>query len=291
MPRNRSYTIEFYKGQYGDPDKNLSLGKYLLSLAEKGECHSHKLQSTRYCLNHFKKDASGCLLFGQLGKFRDSDVPHIGSADGQEREIGMNDEEGLVEKNFFLYDTKLDVLVWHRNNQASWAVTLSKFLMESSNETVTLDPVLQIDQMERFMNGKNNITKLEIGIARPNSSEAYNSIENENLMLDIMSENGAYKLDLELKGNGHAKGGDKYLDSRAYAFMKRLVTKHQIDKAKVVVHDELRNISHPIDLVADRLLDKIKIEVTGRYPDRVQMKSKLMESYSSNKPIIDKLFK
>lgn len=61
----------------------------------------------------------GQVVRGQFRKFRMDDFPEVGRVGGAGEELDLDDDQGLIEKNFFALYRRQSLLTWHGNGHAS----------------------------------------------------------------------------------------------------------------------------------------------------------------------------
>lgn len=81
--------------------------------------------------------------FGQFRKFRHGDLPLVGSPGEEGEELEIAEDQGLIEKNFFLVVAPHDILLWHVNGHANTPNQFTRFLSELAGTRVVADPVVQ----------------------------------------------------------------------------------------------------------------------------------------------------
>ena len=200
---------------------------------------------------------------GQFRKFRTNDLPEIGVVGGSAAQLALSDQEGVVEKNFFVYYTEHQILGWHRNGHASSAKQLAAFLASLWGAKVTIDPVLQPDAVKRLLSGDIDLKKVELTIPRPTSRDLYPDDDYGKGILELLNRSGADSLHLTLGIDTRRKDTEGKLTSswkRALAEF----TSMGATTARAIVYDD--GIEHPIDLIADRVASYQDIETNALFP-------------------------
>jgi hypothetical protein len=229
---------------------------------------------------------------GIIGKHRENDLPHAAVIGGEEREIQLEPNENLLEKAHFTYHQDYQLLILQRNHFCISSSNFSKYLTESGNVTA-LNPIIDTADLRWLMNNKIKVRTAEIAIARPTNPELFEGVEHDfnNALIATLNGSSPAKLNLTLKGDGYSRSADKrYLDSG----FKRAITEMQsvfdVQKCKLLLENEESMSTHPVDLVADRLVFDKRIEVLGRYPSSSNMWAALSEARTENEEELQNYF-
>lgn len=227
--------------------------------------------------------SGGSLVRGVFAKFRHDDLPKIGSSeDDSEKDIDLDDEEGLIEKNHFLYDKKMQLLVYQQNKQGSGVTGFAEYLTLATEATTVFNPIVQPDAMRRILKGNFKPKKISFSVARPAPEflDAKRHALTRNLM-KIMNDGGAYNINMTMSLG--KRGG--YLTADVMQSISELISNTSVRTAKIDVED-VDGITHPIDLIADRVKDEITVKMVGRYPDAEQVFRELTKSKHANEGLI-----
>lgn len=103
---------------------------------------------------------------GDIIRLRMSNVPVKGNLSGNVEKINLADDEGIGEQTAFLYHIPTRVLALQNNNAGTSPSAFANYfeIMGGLSQPIYLDPVLQVDAMERLLN-MNTISKFEVRIA------------------------------------------------------------------------------------------------------------------------------
>lgn len=118
---------------------------------------------------------------GDMIRLRMSNVPIKGNLAGNVEEISLAHDEGIGEQTAFLYHIPTKVLALQSNQSGTSASVFAQYFEEMSgiNQPIHLDPVLQIDAMERLLN-MTSVSNFEVRVA---GLENMNSLQNQDLGL------------------------------------------------------------------------------------------------------------
>lgn len=268
--RMRKYAIDFFTGQLGPANSKEKLSTFLRKLSQSGCSH---IQGTTYDIEirNLKESEAG-IFQGVFAKIRKDELPHAGRAGHPDRDLGLAEDEGLVDKNHFVYYEENELLVMQANRHAGTAVALGKYLTDiNGNLAASFNPVLQPDATRRLMREDLTPVQIETSFARPTNPEMYPDDDWSPGLLDMLSQlgGGNVKLSITADRKRVAEGADRLTD-KARRVAQAFRQLPNVRKIKISMEDE-EGIIYPIDLIADRLKVKIEIAVSGRYPNEEGM--------------------
>ncbi|ENO0459395.1 hypothetical protein ACAK56_003422, partial [Salmonella enterica] len=215
---------------------------------------------------------------GQFRKFRNTDIPEKGAAGRQATEIPLDEDEGIVERNFFVYYKKQQLLGWHNNSHASSAKQFAAFLQKLAGvKSINCLPLIQTDALRRLMRGDVTLKQIEFTIPRPTSPEMYPDDDYSQSLLQLMNNASADSLHLKM-GINLRRGGGKGRLNNAFKTVLAELSELGATTARAQVFDN--GIEHPIDLIADRIIAYKEVETGAKYPPANTM-YKLIDSTRS----------
>lgn len=281
----KTYQVGFYQGVYGDKDTKEKISTYLTLWAKDDSAPVINIGDYTYRIKQMT-DHSGKMLRGIFAKFRHDDLPKIGSSgDNSEKDIALSDEEGLIEKNHFVFDKSKQLVVYQQNGHGSTINKFAEYFTYAGGETTVFNPVLQPEAMKRLLQAGNKPKKMHISVAYPSNPEllAGNKF-NKNLM-KLMTDSGSLNLNIVMS-MGHAK--KEYLSMDISKAMTELFDHAVVSIARFDVEDP-DGVTHPIDLIADRLKGSIIVKMDGRYPDTSEVFQELSKLKIENNEQIAKI--
>jgi hypothetical protein len=217
---------------------------------------------------------------GIIGKFRHSDLPHAAQIGGAEREIELEPNESLLEKAHFHYYADYSLLILQRNHFCISFSAFSKYLNDAAYVT-TLNPIISTTDLQLFLNDRVQIRTAELSIARPRNPELFQNVEHDfnNSLFATLNGANAPSLNLTIRGNARSDvENERYLASTLKGALRELTTVFDVKKCKLLVENQDSLITHPIDLIADRMVYYTDIHVEGRYPQAADMWNALREA-------------
>lgn len=283
MP-SKNYHFDFYECSTLNSNANahprlpFDILSGMLTRFDQNDSTVKKIGSNSYELRHIEATEYG--FKGIIGKHRENDLPHAAIIGGEEREISLEPNENLLEKAYFSYHSDYSILIIQRNHLCISSNNMGKYLTESAYVT-TLNPVIEAADLQWLMNNHVQIRTAEFAIARPTNPDLFDDVEHDfnNAIVSTLSETGTALLKLSLRGNARADvAGERYLASTVKGALRELQTKFDVKKCKLLLENDETLITHPVDLVADRLFYTKQIEVEGRYPPAFEMWDALDES-------------
>jgi hypothetical protein len=283
MP-SKNYNFDFYECSTFNssanalPRTSFEILNRMLTRFGQGDSSVKQIGSNSYELRQIESTDYG--FKGIIGKHRENDLPHAAVIGGDEREISLAANENLLEKAYFSYHSDYSVLIIQRNHLCISNNNMGKYLTESAYVT-TLNPVIEPADLQWLLNNHVQIRTAEFAIARPTNPDLFNDIEHDfnNSIISTLNGTGTAQLNLTLRGNARSDvAEERYLASTMKGALRELQTKFDVKKCKLLLENDETLITHPVDLVSDRLFYNKQIEVEGRYPPAFEMWAALDEA-------------
>ena len=255
------YTIDFYQILVTSTANIPDVASGFVQMIQGGIPTSHTVDGMTRELWGLTNRTINNSLGGQFRKFRVSDLPEIGAVGEDAIELALAQNQGLIERNFFVYYRQNNLLAWHKNGHGSHPSRLAKFLTELWGTKVEINPIINRDAIQRLMNGNTVIKGIDITLPIPTNPDLFNNDNYGRDMLRIMDNSGSSSMkihlgvDLRRDKQGHLSADIK--QTLYNAFRAGATT------ARAYVEEE--GFSHSIDLVADRLSSKQRAQTNGRY--------------------------
>ncbi|MCY0966138.1 DUF6731 family protein [Parathalassolituus penaei] len=279
MPDTKVYNVSFYTVFLVDgTDNPPKLSQVFDGIVSGGDlpCEVYnQVEQMTYQLRDVMRMVDGRFR-GVFAKFRSNDLPKIGSRfnNGQdgERPIDLRDDEGLLEKNYFLYDPRMELLIFQVNGQGTKINKTAEILTGICSDktgtivNVFLSPVLRPDAIRRILDENIKPTKLKVSFARPTNPDIYKSDmpSFSNGLLDLLSSSDGANLTLTISANGRGRSSFRNFLSDSV----KLGLVHLSDTIPVATSQLWFDESaDPIDLVEDRIKGITDpVEQDGKYP-------------------------
>lgn len=285
----KSMTIEFYQGVVGTNGNADTVSGLMAELADADPRPVITIKGMQHEIRDLRSYNRGASLSGVFAKFRQNDIPHAGAPGGAEHKLDLEEEEGLLEKNHFLYFREHELLVYQRNGNGSTTMRLAAYCSVFNNEAVAFNPVLQLEPMRRLM--RNNVLprRLDLTVARPTNPALFPDDEWNNNLMRVMTEAGGMRIHARITADARsADRNDWYLSDRIKRSINELVSNDLASVAKLRVEED--GIVHPIDLIADRLLSQKDVEMDERYPVPESIYAALRQARNDERETLQEIF-
>lgn len=289
-------TIEFYQVSMGLDNDGPAFGGLLETLCT-DETLNRPLPHSNGIMREIKS-LSSCRdgsFVGVFAKIQHTSIPFAAIPGGTERDIPLEHNEGIMEKLYFRFYPEFNIMVMQGNRKCGTSGQLASHinrLFEGLEEQILFSPVLQPDSWERLMSPGTSIRKIDLKIAKPSGNQFYPSDDFSAHMLGLINIPGAASLALTLSADLRSRDNESRSLSRGMkGIMRSLFSQNDsnVERARISVEsDECSKAL--IDLMADRLKALTMVTMIGRYPDPVEIRSKLKDEYLNHHEIFSTLF-
>ncbi len=223
----------------------------------------------------------GNTIHGVFGRLRD-DAPNKIDNTGVESQLLLLPTDKLVEKCYFLYHINTDILVWQSSRDVASPERFADYLSTlvskycSSQNILYLLPIVDPNSLQRALNG--SVKSIECKIARPNTQLVKQPKWNQHAFDLMNSLNGA-----TVKINVSAARG---VLQNTKGLIKQLVENNSVTLLKVKIDGD----EDPIDLFADRVVERFIVNLNGHYPLAADVVACLETAYNNQKGILNQYF-
>ena len=227
---------------------------------------------------------------GIIGKYRKAVLPHAAVPGGAERELDLDEDEHLIEKAYFKYFSDFSLLILQRNKFALNSALLSQYL-SINGYTTALNPIIEAADLQRLMRNEVNLRSLKIIIAKPTNPDLFIDIQHDfnNAIIASLGSSNAASINVSLRGDGRSHDPEnRFLSLNLKPALIELKNRFNLKKADILLEEN--GITHPLDLVADRLFYFTDIEMIGRYPLQDDMWAALREARDEKEQEIQNYF-
>lgn len=230
-------------------------------------------------LTKWMKTTSG-RYHGILAKCRMEGLPHKMDGEGTESELGLLEDEHLLEKSHFLYDPGRRVVAIQQNFLAYTASALGRYLYDLTPDVHALrfNPILSMDAVKRLLNSE-LVREVELQIARANSSLFSDSPLTSGVARMLSNTSGdriTIRISAGRKGRLFSDVKRWLADLRPFATRLR---------AKVI--EEEGDKIEKVDLLTGRIVEEIEVPMSGRYPEEKALFAALERAYQAAHKAID----
>jgi hypothetical protein len=166
---------------------------------------------------------------------------------------------------------------------------LAEYLSTLNGDTVTFNPVLQLEPMKRLMAGNVTARSLTLSVAMPTNPNMYSQLPWNDQLMKTLSGAGGTRMRVEITSDSRSSDEDKRkLSDKLKAAVNQLVSDDVASVAKFEVEED--GLVHPIDLIADRLLSIQTVPMSGRYPDQNAMYTALSKAKTEVNSTLTEIF-
>ncbi|WP_448266399.1 DUF6731 family protein [Nostoc sp. DSM 114159] len=213
---------------------------------------------------------------GEIIRLRMDNIPVKGDRLGNIEDITLADNEGIGELTAFLYNPSTKILLFQNNQHGISPGAFAKYFeqMSDTNSSINLEPVMQLNFMERLANLK-TIKELDIRIAGIDNID-FGKNDSLKDFIDFADYLRAPNLKLQLtsgRKRNHSLSCDNVLETISNVF-KNSRSQQSIKQLKVYGTNE-DNDRIMIDILKDRMKESIDIKSSSPkrnvpYPERQQ---------------------
>jgi hypothetical protein len=251
-----------------------------LSGVFQSNCHHHGYTRELHDLT-----ASSSGWQGQFRKYRDADLPQIGKIGASPSDIILQDDEGLIEVNSFMYFKKFNILVWNVNGHGSHPDKFASCLSDLWGLKVSISPLIEPDCIKRLMRNNVQLKKIIVTVPRPSNPNLYDQNSVSETMMNLMQNTNSDHFKLELGVNLRSKDAECLTGNLKLALQEFVAA--GATKAEVVIDENGYN--EPIDLIAQRISSTRQLATSSRYLPAATMYTMLKDVYDEKQGVIDEL--
>ncbi|KHS67328.1 hypothetical protein RC77_13985 [Pectobacterium brasiliense] len=280
----KTYRIEFYQLSFKPSARLASLDAAFQSAIDKTSPSSSDREGCTREIWALKKRDDGTYA-GEVRKFRNSDIPDKGAPGKHSSPIPLEEDEGIIERNFFVYYSQHNIIGWHRNHLAGGMSRFTAFLSTIFSTSVKAAPLLGKEAIAMLMKGDVNMKKLTLTLPRPRNPELYPDTDFSQKTLQLLGAAGADTMQVVMGINTRRGDSDGRLKQGIKFAMQELV---DLGARKAVIEVfEADGVVHPIDLIADRIVSKQSIPTDARFPPAGTMYRLIDTAYDENRESIN----
>lgn len=268
--KTKTYTIRYYIPRVGADGKKGTIATILDKVAEMPEgigqvreAGSMVHQVRIHDINAGKNEYRAAFV-----RFRD-ELPLVGKrSSSAETPPKLDADDEIIEKNhfsLFVDESGVEVIAYQVSMEGSDVAALARYFTFAGGgaHAVSFDEVLTGDAFEQMQSGTLKAVEFEIAKPRkktyaPDANDTWTSEA-----MKFMSNTGATRFTAKILTTSKQKG----LLASIKTQIGLLLQSSQTKKLKV----RLTDVDHPIDLFADRVFDKVTIELEQGRPNSTQM--------------------
>lgn len=261
----KSYKVRFYDlviGQRDDqpPYTSRDLFRELKASArgQNGLCPSYLKAGQGYEIRELRSHNNNAVFQGIFAVTRD-DAPHIRRRNGDEQPIDLQADEGVLEKNHFIYYSGPSLLVYQVNQRANHPARLEEYLthMTGLGRSVILADILTSDAWEQVRRGQ--VKRVHMVLSTPQTAATYDPEDFSGRTLQTMERAGATRAEINMSISGGNRGMSTWLKQGVL----RMRERENVKSLRV----QLDGGDQMLDLLANTVRDTIEVQMDGRYPN------------------------
>lgn len=251
--QTKQFKADFYEVSLLDNEKNM----FADFLKECDEC-SEALVITngddeKFQIRNIESVNQGNAYKAIFGRCREGRSLVQGSEKGDEADLELKPGYTLVEKNHFLYYPTENLIIFQRNSSGSHYSKLQKYLNLAMNVgTLSLEPILTENSYEKILSNQAMAKRIELSVAKPKNAHLYEHITQKE-MIKILGDSGGLRARISIS-MGRSSG-------TLVSDMKNTVVAFAKSGLASVAKVQLEGDSEPIDLIADRIVETMHIEL------------------------------
>jgi len=257
MPKHRTYKVHFFVCTHQD-DRTHSLIRNLFDEAEESFLDAKCLSGDadeHHQVRSIVRSAKGRVIKGVFGKWRNNVMPEQANAEGKEADVRLRPGYGLVEKNFFVYYTDQNLLLYQRNASGSHPSKFQAYFSQLAGSPIGLEPILTRDSYQRVLNG-GEPKWVEISVQPPKDPDFYGDEWTSDAMR-LLNGAGAHLARIRMSAS---RAGDAHLLGRIKDAVVDVARSGRARVARIRLEED----NEPIDLIADRIIESITVELNEK---------------------------
>lgn len=225
------------------------------------------------------------IFFGFIGIYRETILPTVfNKKSHDDSNIELTPEDEVLEKSYFLYYVKEDILVFHQNHLGPRADDLAFMLFKANDlSRIYFDPIWQKNNVKEILETNNVLRKGIVTLALPrNFDEADLDLSNNwgKEIIGMMSRTGMSRMSVNFWGRASTKKGVAgYIVDDVKRGVQELVSKFSVSERKNQPKLHKANVQMRDgtfeSLLEQELSTKVEILVENGYPKTVDIKKAL----------------
>ena len=300
----REIKVDFYRLSLLNPNSTLDFEKELQKIhnLSRRERVQQVLDKYTYLT---KLDREGEFLFGEIIRVRMSDFPVIADLNGEAEEFELRPDQGLGERTAFLFHPNTQVILLQTNPLGVSPIVFSRYVQlccNLGNSNVAFDPIFEEDSIRR-LNSFTEIEEFEIhvaGLDRPGLLREQSHGVDELLNLYNIFQAPTINFKLSIGQRRTSNISIQRLLDMAFLWERKTESSSQNRKRNEPRSERATIIrltgSTPeessvyVDLLKDRMREKVRIEERNRNLDYFTRINILKTSWNRRKDILFRMF-
>lgn len=227
---------------------------------------------------------------GEMMRLRMNETPIKGNLKGKVEQIPLESDEGIGEQTAFLYDPSLDVLVYHEFRGGVTVRSAGRYFKDKGAvRAIEMAPILKPEVMERVAK-MGRITEFIVHLAGVESGgNLRNKGESASALVKAASAFQAPKAQFRLKVG---KNGSlaKVIEAARDFLDGQLVERDKVTKLVVVGSEMSEEAVDVVDLLADRLVEEIQVDMKENRISAVECHRAVREAWEFHRESLESTY-
>ncbi|MEA5567516.1 DUF6731 family protein [Anabaena sp. UHCC 0399] len=290
---SKTLNVDFFKVVI-PADMNLSFGEVLQKVIQLPADQRFQEVRLHYVSLHEAVFGWQQTWEGEIVRLRMDNIPVKANLAGKIEDFKLADDEGIGEQSAFIYDPATNILLLQSNKHGVSPGNFARYfeLIISSNASIYIDPVIQLDALQRLEQMK-TVKKLNISIA---ALENMSVFENSGLeeFVNLTTAYQAPAIDIEFKVSRSKKSSlplEKVRNATTALLCISNQNQSQVKKIRISgSSDDDDNLY--VDLLKDKMRESIQIKAsTGqRNIPYLERQKALRDAWEKRKSEIFKMY-
>lgn len=249
----RQFTADFFCFCKNEDKRS----EYLKNLLEKhvgGHAPATALEDgsdEKYQIRSIRAPSNRKVYMAVFGRSKYGEVPEQATETGDESDVELKPDHGLVQKNHFLFYPDLNLVVFQRNGTASRYTHMQRYLNRPTYKGYVLEPVLTRDSYQRLSEG-GEIKKVELSLLKPTFDVDQQSDQFLSEVVNLFGAAGAERMKITVSANRNRS---------LLELMRTSVPKAARHGRARVARVTMKEDNEIIDLIADRISQPMQVTV------------------------------
>lgn len=224
---------------------------------------------------------------GQFRKYRTDQLPAYARFGEDETEITLEEGQGIIERNCFIFIPNRNILVWQHDAHANHPERFADFLSVLSGDKVEAAPILTKSALKKLMDGKTEALKFKISVSRPTAPSMYDENTFTNGLFNLMNSSGADLFNLTGGVDLRSKDSGFLNSALIKTGLSTLVSSGAAKTAKVLIIDE--NKKDWLDLITDRIKTSRQVEADKKSIPFLSMIDMVKSAYEEKVEVLNEV--
>lgn len=264
----KSFKVLFYTTKFGSNDLCLrDCGSSLTASLKSKHLPKVEFEENNYQIRDLVISESEWR--GVFGRLR-PDAPNEIDVNDYESKLPLKPKSFLIEKVYFIYKPKHDILIWQNNTDVGFTGKIEFYLSRILSDNFFVYSITRGSSLDKVLSGE--VKYYEAKVAMP-KTKLSNVPKYEQQTFDLMKGVGGATISYKISAvNG-------ILNGNIYDRIKNILASDSTKSLKVKLAED----DEPIDLFVERISDRMSVDLIGHYPDPTDIFSRLNYAFDKNR--------